>query len=216
MRRPVLLALAMTVGACKAPPPADPAAAQPAPVYQRGVLLVAADSSMRFGACGTTVERTVAARADTRLLEAVAAVNGAIRDSLFVEVLADTVAERLTVRETLFAISLTGGSRCDQPRLPFEWVATGTEPFWRVTYDGTQLVLERPDPPREVVFAAAAPEVRGTLTTIVGRRDLDKVKEIKLGILREACRDGMSDAWFPYRAEVRVGELALAGCARRG
>jgi uncharacterized membrane protein len=216
MKRPLVLALALAVGACdSSPPPPKLAATAPAPVYQRGVLLVAADSSMRFGACGTTVERTVTAHPDTRLLEAVMAVNGAIRDSLFVEVLADTTSDGLVVRETLFATSLTEGSRCDRPRAPFEWVAAGTEPFWRVTYDGTQLVLERPEPPREVVFEATPPEVRGALTTIVGHRDLDQVKEIKLGILREACRDGMSDAWFPYRAEVRVGELALAGCARR-
>jgi uncharacterized membrane protein len=216
VKHPLVLALALTVGACESSaPPAKSAATTPAPVYQRGVLLVASDSSMRFGACGTTVERTVTARPDARLLEAVAAVNGAIRDSLFVEVLADTTREGMVVHETLFATSFTDGSRCDQPRLPFEWVAAGTEPFWRVTYDGTQLVLERPEPPREVVFEGMPPEVRGTLTTIVGHRDLDQVKEIKLGLLRETCRDGMSDAWFPYRAEVRVGELALAGCARR-
>jgi len=41
------------------------------------------------------------------------------------------------------------------------------------------------------------------------------VRELKLGLLRDACRDGMSDAWYPYRAEVRFGGTALRGCARR-
>lgn len=192
-----------------APPAARPLA------FQRGALFVRDDSSFTFVACGTLTEQVVTRSPRSQLDEALAAVNGAVRDSAFVEFLADTGRGALHVRETLFATSLGEGSRCDQPRLPFEWVAVGVEPFWRVTFDGTQLVLERPDPPREVVFDAASSDTRGGLTTIVGTRTIDKLKELKLGILREPCRDGMSDAWYPYRAEVRVGERAYAGCARR-
>ncbi|HEY3287385.1 MAG TPA: hypothetical protein VGJ96_09755 [Gemmatimonadaceae bacterium] len=183
--------------------------------YARGTLLVSADSTMRFAACGTTVERPVADTPASRLREAVNAVNGSLRDSLFVEFLADTLDERVVVRETLFATSLAEGPHCDRPREPFEWVAHGVEPFWRVTFDGTQLVLERPEPPRELVFDAQPADVRGALTTVAGTRSLGKVHSLKVGLLRESCRDGMSDAWFPFRAEVRVGDVALAGCARR-
>jgi len=41
------------------------------------------------------------------------------------------------------------------------------------------------------------------------------VRDLQFGLLRTACRDGMSDAWYPYRAEVRFGKMALHGCARR-
>jgi uncharacterized membrane protein len=165
--------------------------------------------------CGTVTERAVMAPPASQLLLAVTAVNGAVRDSLFVEFTADTTGGAITARETLFATSLSEGTRCDRPREPFEVVAVGNEPFWRVTFDGTQLVLERPEPPRELVFDAEPADTRGTLTTILGRRTLGKVHELKLGLLRESCSDGMSDAWYPYRAEVRVGDLALHGCARR-
>lgn len=194
-------------------PPAQAPAATPARL--RGTLLAGADSALLFVACGTVTERAVSASPSSQLRLAVTAVNGAVRDSLFVEFTADTTGDSITVRETLFATSLAEGTRCDRPREPFEVVAVGNEPFWRVTFDGAQLVLERPEPPREMVFDAEPADTRGTLTTIIGRRTLGTVHELKLGLLHENCSDGMSGAWYPYRAEVRVGDLALHGCARR-
>ncbi len=212
------MVVALAVAACGGPAatPSPPAQAEAAgPPRLRGTLLVSGDSALLFVACGTVTEHPVTAPPSSLLLVAVAAVNGAVRDSLFVEFEADTARGAITARETLFATTLTGGSRCDQPRPPFEMVASGSEPYWRVTFDGAQLVLERPEPPREMVFDADPAETRGMLTTIIGRRALGKVHELKLGLLRESCRDGTSDAWYPYRAEVRVGDLALSGCARR-
>jgi len=211
----VLVAVACGGPAATPSPPAQAEALAPAPARLRGTLLAGADSTLVFVACGTTTERPVLAPPSSQLLLAVAAVNGEVRDSLFVELTADTTGGALTAVETLYATSLSEGTRCDRPREPFDVVAIGNEPFWRVTFDGTQLVLERPEPPREMVFDADPAETRGALTTIIGRRALGKVHELKLGLLRESCSDGMSDAWYPYRAEVRVGDLALHGCARR-
>ena len=218
MIRAAVASLIVAAVACGRPaatpsPPAQAEAAAPARL--RGTLLAGADSALLFVACGTTTERAVVAPPSSQLLLAVAAVNGGVRDSLFVEFTADTTAGVIRAVEALFAASLAEGTRCDRPREPFDVVAIGNEPFWRVTFDGTQLVLERPEPPREMVFDADPAETRGTLTTIIGRRALGKVHELKLGLLRESCSDGMSDAWYPYRAEVRVGDLALHGCARR-
>ena len=215
MRWPAVLALAAMACEGANGRPAPDVAGAPAPSYERGRLLVIDDSTMRFAPCATTAEYAVLHEPASRLTEAVTAVNGAMRDSLFVELLADTARDTVVVRDVLFAASLAEGARCDSARLPFQWVALGVEPFWRVTFDGTILVLERPEPPRELVFDAQPPEVRGTLTTIVGRRALGTVHELKVGILREGCRDRMSDAWFPYRAEVRAGDIALSGCARQ-
>lgn len=181
----------------------------------RGTLLVRGDSALTFIACGTVTERALTAPPSARLHAAVTAVNGALRDSVWVEFSADTARGALTARETLFAASPRERSRCDEPTPPFDIVASGNEPFWRVTFDGTQLVLERPEPPRELVFDVDTSASRGNLTTIIGRRTLGKLHELKLGLLHEDCRDGMSDAWYPYRAEVRIGDLALHGCARR-
>jgi putative lipoprotein len=211
---PLVLALVACGGPSATPAPQAQADAA-VPARLRGTLLAGADSTLVFVACGTVTERTVMAPPSSQLLVAVTAVNGAVGDSLFVEFTADTTGGVFTARETLFATSLAEGTRCDHPREPFDVVAMGNEPFWRVTFDGTQLVLERPEPPREMVFDADPVDTRGTLTTIIGRRVLGKVHELKLGLLRESCSDGMSDAWYPYRAEVRVGDLALHGCARR-
>ncbi|MDP1890680.1 MAG: hypothetical protein Q8K55_07265 [Gemmatimonadaceae bacterium] len=210
--------LVFAVVACGGAPetPAPPAQVEAtAPARLRGTMLAGADSTLIFVACGTVTERAVLAPPSSQLLLAVTAVNGAVRDSLFVEFTADTTGGAITARETLFATALSEGTRCDRPREPFDVVAVGNEPFWRVTFDGTQLVLERPEPPREMVFDAEPVDTRGPLTTIIGRRALGKVHELKLGLLRASCSDGMSDAWYPYRAEVRVGDLALHGCARR-
>ncbi len=218
MIRATAASLVLAAIACGGPAatPSPPAQAEsPVPARLRGTLLAGADSTLLFVACGTTSERPVIAPPSSQLLHAVAAVNGGVRDSLFVEFTADTTGGAITAVETLFAASLAEGTRCDRPREPFDVVALGNEPFWRVTFDGTQLVLERPEPPREMVFDADPAETRGALTTIIGRRALGKVHELKLGLLRESCSDGMSDAWYPYRAEVRVGDLALHGCARR-
>ena len=220
MMRCARFALLVTLAACSGRP-ASPAhdAASPGTVAPRprlrGTLVVRGDSTMMFVACGTTTERALAAPPSAQLQAAVSAVNGAWRDSAWVEFLADTGRGAITARETLFAAPLRERSRCDEPVPPFEIVASGNEPFWRVTFDGTQLVLERPEPPRELVFDVDTSASRGALTTIVGRRVLGKVHELTLGLLHESCRDGMSDAWYPYRAEVRVGNLALHGCARR-
>ena len=222
MRR-VAVALATAVAACgvcdacdarpSTPPPAQDAAVMPP--RMRGTLLVRDDSTLRFVACGTVTERALIAPPASQLRTAIAAVNGAVRDSLFVEFIADSARGPFTVRETLFATSVAGGSRCDRPPVPFEIVATGNEPFWRVTFDGTQLMLERPEPPRELVFDADPAIARGNLTTILGRRSLGGMHHLTLGVLRESCRDGMSDSWYPYRAEVRADGIALHGCARR-
>ena len=143
------------------------------------------------------------------------AVTGARRDSMYAEFIADTTGTRLVARETLFASSLGEGSRCDRPRYPYDFEAFGNEPFWHVTVDGAQLVLERPERPLELAFVADTPVTHGALTTITAHRDEGRVRELKIGLLRDACRDGMSDAWYPYRAEVRFGTTALHGCARR-
>lgn len=212
------LALVLVVAAAcgtkaAAPVPAD-TTGMSGPVRVRGTLLVR-DSSLFVVACGTSAERAVTVLTASQLEGALSAVTGGLRDSIYVEFLADTTGDRLVARETLFASSLAEGSRCDRPRYPYDVEALGTEPFWHVTLDGTQLVLERPGNPLEQTFAAEAPVMRGALTTITARRDNGEVRELKLGLLRETCRDGMSDAWYPYRAEVRLGTTTLHGCARR-
>jgi len=178
-------------------------------------LLARDSATLVFVACGTTAERPVQLRRFSQVIEALVAVNGAVRDSIYLELEADTAGGRIGAREARFATNFSEGSRCDRPRSYFDVEATGNEPFWHVTLDGSQLVLERAEAPLELAFVADTPVVRGGLTTIFAHRDEGRVRDLQFGLLRTACRDGMSDAWYPYRAEVRFGKMALHGCARR-
>lgn len=184
-------------------------------VRVRGAVLVRDDTTMVFAACGSTAEQALHAPPSSQLPLAIVAVNGALRDSVYAELSVDTTGGRLLARDTHFASPFTETPPCDRPRMAFDWDATGNEPFWHLTVDGTQVVFERPEPPRELVFDAEPPQTSGALTTIIAHRALGRVHDLKLGLLREPCRDGMSDSWYPYRAELRVGDLALHGCARR-
>lgn len=216
-RWPLALVASLTFAACGGAPktPRADTAQATGPVVLRGTLLVRDSVTLVFIACGTTAERPVDLRRFSQVIEALVAVNGAVRDSMYLELEADTAGGRVRAREVRFATSFAEGSRCDRPRPYFSIEAMGNEPFWRVTLDGTQLVLERPDAPLELAFVADTPVVRGGLTTILAHRDEGRARDLQLGLLRTACRDGMSDAWYPYRAEVRFGALALHGCARR-
>ena len=216
MKYAVALLLVVTAACGKKPALPVPAgtAVVPGPVRMRGTLL-ARGSTLVLVACGTVVERAVTTLPAAQLREALASVAGASGDSMYVEFIADTTGERLVARETLFASSLAEGSGCDRSRYPYDFEALGTEPFWHVTLDSAQLVLERPERPLELAFVADPPVTRGTLTTITAHRSEGRVRELKLSLLRDACRDGMSDSWYPYRAEMRFGDAAMHGCARR-
>lgn len=216
MKCAVALLLVVAAACDKKPAPPVPAstAVVPGPVRLRGTLL-ARDSSLVLVACGTAVERAVTTLPEAQLQDALVSVAGADGDSMYVEFVADTTGERFVARETLFASSLAEGSGCDRSRYPYDFEALGTEPFWHVTLDSAQLVLERPEAPLELAFVADPPVTRGALTTITAHRSEGRVHELTLRLWREACRDGMSDSWYPIRAEVRFGSVALRGCARR-
>jgi uncharacterized membrane protein len=209
--------LLVTFGACvnsAEKPKADPGR-KADPLVLRGTLLVRDSTTLIFIACGTTAERPLEPTPGSQVMEALVAVNGSVRDSIFLAFEADTSKGRLRARSARYATDFVEGGRCDRPRLVGDWEASGTEPFWRVTVDGTLLVLERAEAPLEIAFVADTPVVRGELTTYRAHRADGRVRELQFGVLREACRDGASAAWYPYRAEVRFGSTALHGCARR-
>lgn len=223
-RRPVSLGVLVTLAVLAAcggstdKAPADTARA-PRPVALRGTLLARDSISLVFIACGTTDERPLELRPFSRVMEAMVTVNGSVRDSIFLEVDADTTDGHLRAREARFAARFTERqaewSYCDRPRPTFALEATGTEPYWHVTLDSTLLVLERAEAPLELAFVADTPVVRGERATIVAHRDAGREHTLQLDLRRTACRDTMSGAWYPFRADVQFGETMLRGCARR-
>lgn len=88
--------------------------------------------------------------------------------------------------------------------------ALGTEPFWSVELTGTELVYTTPEPPEQRA-PQPNPVVQGTTATW----DAETADGTALSVTLVAteCSDGMSDRTYPLTAMVKVGELALTGCA---
>ena len=88
--------------------------------------------------------------------------------------------------------------------------ALGTEPFWSVELTGAEIVYTTPEPP-----AQRAPQpatvVQGTTATY--ETETADGTPLSVTLVATACSDGMSDRIYPLTALVRVGALALNGCA---
>jgi len=96
----VVVAVLAVAAACGGTP------AVPVPVDTTGVgvavrvrgTLRSRDSSLFVVACGSTAERAVTALPASQLEEALVAVTGAVRNSMYVEFLADTAGTPLVAR----------------------------------------------------------------------------------------------------------------------
>ena len=88
--------------------------------------------------------------------------------------------------------------------------ALGTEPFWSVELTGTEMVYTTPEPP-ERRAPQPDPVVQGTTAT--WETETTDGSPLTVTLVATECSDGMSDRIYPLTALVRVGALALNGCA---
>lgn len=89
--------------------------------------------------------------------------------------------------------------------------AIGTEPFWSLTLEGTQLKLSRPGEPDLVALAPGAAIRPGQAAWAAASRD---GQSLAVTFYISPCSDGMSDRTYPMTAEVTLGSApALRGCA---
>jgi heat shock protein HslJ/membrane-bound inhibitor of C-type lysozyme len=100
---------------------------------------------------------------------------------------------------------------CLQPgalEMPFR--AQGSEPFWQIVTDGTQLVLTRPYEEDD--------EIRLPLKTMITNRHGSKVLaegenlQVTLTVANQLCEDTMSGAQFPSQARLSVNGNVYNGC----
>ena len=106
------------------------------------------------------------------------------------------------------------GGGCDDLLPAGDLVARGNEPFWSVSIDGDSAVVRTPDLPAGAGYHArswqSGAEGAWRFTASAGADTL------RLWLDADRCRDGMSGAWFPYRATVEWRRERLTGCALEG
>ena len=82
--------------------------------------------------------------------------------------------------------------------------ALGTEPFWGLTIDASQMVFTQPD---------AQPVAQPTPRVIVGfAGEIYQTPRICVNIVHAQCSDGMSDRVYPDKVQVDVDGRRFEGC----
>jgi len=82
--------------------------------------------------------------------------------------------------------------------------ALGTEPFWGLTIDASQMVFTQPD---------AQPVAQPTPRVIVGfAGEIYQTPRIRVNIVHAQCSDGMSDRVYPDKVQVDVDGRRFEGC----
>jgi len=88
--------------------------------------------------------------------------------------------------------------------------ALGTEPFWSVELNGTEMVYTTPDQPG-LRTPQPNPLVQGTTATY--EAETADGTALSVTLITTECSDGMSDRTYPLTAMVKLGDLELTGCA---
>jgi heat shock protein HslJ len=82
--------------------------------------------------------------------------------------------------------------------------ALGTEPFWGLTIDASQMVFTQPD---------AQPVAQPTPRVIVGfAGEIYQTPRIRVNIVHAQCSDGMSDRVYRDKVQVDVDGRRFNGC----
>ena len=88
--------------------------------------------------------------------------------------------------------------------------ALGTEPFWSLELNGTDMIYTSPEP-GELRAPQPAAVVQGTVAMFEAATADGQPMNVTLTATE--CSDGMSDRTYPLTALVEMGERTLTGCA---
>ena len=96
--------------------------------------------------------------------------------------------------------------------LPGRFTALGTEPFWAAAVDGDSLRYRTPEDQagQQIAVTRRAAGESVVVTGTLGEAPL------RLAVTAGPCSDGMSDAIYPYMAELTIAGRSATGCARPG
>ena len=90
--------------------------------------------------------------------------------------------------------------------------ALGTEPFWALDIESSQVRFRTPDDTAGVVFPAPTRTLAGDTVRWSTQRD---TLRIEARVWPGTCSDGMSDRQYPYTASVMFTGTIYSGCADR-
>ncbi|PZO05067.1 MAG: hypothetical protein DCF29_09050 [Alphaproteobacteria bacterium] len=88
--------------------------------------------------------------------------------------------------------------------------ALGTEPFWSLELNGTDMIYTTPEP-GELRAPQHAAVVQGTVAMFEAAAG--DGQPMKVTLTATECSDGMSDRTYPLTAIVELGDRTLTGCA---
>jgi putative lipoprotein len=184
--------------------------------------LVWGHESRSFTACDGEREGWVINDAGDELVEVYEELTAAPYQPMFVEVRGAWQApppegfgaeynEALRVTELLRAENEGFGCRLDLDGVLF--VASGSEPFWRLQVRKDDVSLRTMDSPDEVVFGVPDKSGQAPLITFTGG---GPDSAIQITLEQRRCIDTMSGARFAWSATVDVDGRRLSGCAAEG
>lgn len=88
--------------------------------------------------------------------------------------------------------------------------ALGTEPFWSLELNGTDMIYTSPEP-GELRAPQPAAVVQGTVAMF--EAETADGQPMRVTLTATECSDGMSDRTYPLTTIVELGERTLTGCA---
>jgi len=119
-----------------------------------------------------------------------------------------------TLRVTQLLRAYREGIGCKENLAGIEFKAFGNEPDWRMAMDGNALRFQRQEDPAPASFPYQPLSKEGGSRLVFQART--ESSDIAVALKRERCTDTMSDALYPYRAEVVSGGETYRGCAYLG
>jgi len=185
-------------------------AAEPAQRW-RG-MMVDRLGKIEFYPCGEQKPlRPVDATPEKDLKPVFRKLSGKFEEAVFMMV--EGTRKDATLRVTQLLRAYREGVGCREDLGGIEFKAFGNEPDWRMAMDGKALRFQRLEDQAPASFPYQPLGKEGGKLEFKAQTES---ADIKVVLKRERCTDTMSDAIYPYRADVVSGGETYRGCAYLG
>ena len=214
-----VLALCFFVACNNTPPPSSPAqltaSAAATPVALTGYLYKMANE-MKFVPCSgeqTYIVLDTAQKAATRMAANPMSSYQCPGEPVWAALSGTVMGNQLTIQKLDSVSSLNKFNAC----LGFEYICSGTEPFWNLIISPKENVAYLKDISQETGYTLryAAPQIQNGTVQYTLTHIAQPNETMTVTIKKEKCSDGMSDIDFQYSALIRFKGKELRGCAEK-